>query len=401
MLCLEGGGYLYLTIQKERNPLFFNVPTANLIKALNREEINNFLSCAYWICYHPILGWYQRPDSQGDVGFGNITSDAVGSRISSIQDTTLSIATYGDSFTQGIEVDDKDTFQAQLSTRTGVRVENYGILGFGTDQALLYLEKNLQRGDRPRIVILGILSENMNRLMNAFRPYYTYPSIDITFGMKPILVSRNQSWEFVHNVVPSTLSDEQLAQLIDAASPYDAFAKLRTEHVVFPYSLSTFHFLSNAGPSAYYKWPGQTEEAQEKLQFILERFSKNAETYSFIPVVLFLPMNTDQLFLSETPQLHKSLPVSHDTLTVIDISKEVRSHKWTKETLPSDYTPYLVKTHPSAKGYSLITDIIHAKLCTESRIKAQEDLHKKLCATFIASAPTDNATTEPLTDLLP
>ena len=43
----------------------------------------------------------------------------------------------GDSFTQGNEVSDQDTYPAELERILGVPTANLGVSGYGPDQALL------------------------------------------------------------------------------------------------------------------------------------------------------------------------------------------------------------------------------------------------------------------------
>ncbi len=49
---------------------------------------------------------------------------------------------------------------------------NFGVGGYGTDQALLKYE--LHEGAAPKLVMLCVLPENVNRVVNIYRPFYTY-----------------------------------------------------------------------------------------------------------------------------------------------------------------------------------------------------------------------------------
>ena len=81
------------------------------------------------------------------------------------------ITTYGDSFTQGGEVNHSETWQAYLTDLLQADVYNFGVGAYGTDQAYL---KYLKYGDRLKthFVILGIMTENINRCLNSYRPFY-------------------------------------------------------------------------------------------------------------------------------------------------------------------------------------------------------------------------------------
>jgi len=64
---------------------------------------------------------------------------------------------YGDSFTEGSGVDPEHAWSNVLSQLLHCRVANFGVSGYGTDQAYMRFLNN-QR-DPARVVVLGFLSE--------------------------------------------------------------------------------------------------------------------------------------------------------------------------------------------------------------------------------------------------
>jgi lysophospholipase L1-like esterase len=81
------------------------------------------------------------------------------------------IVALGDSFTFGDEVGDAEAWPQQLARRLpGVEVLNLGVHGYGHDQMLLYLQEEGVRY-RPDVVLLGFLSDDMERNVLAFRDY--------------------------------------------------------------------------------------------------------------------------------------------------------------------------------------------------------------------------------------
>jgi len=83
------------------------------------------------------------------------------------------IVCFGDSYTYGSEVPDGDDWPAQLESRLpGTEVLNFGVPGYGTDQALLRFRREGLHG--ASIALLGVLIENIGRNVNRYRPlYYT------------------------------------------------------------------------------------------------------------------------------------------------------------------------------------------------------------------------------------
>lgn len=87
---------------------------------------------------------------------------------------TLRIATFGDSFTWCSEVEDHETWQVELERlEPRALVQNFGVGGYGTDQALLRFRRKRDELDAD-VVCIGMLLENIGRNVNRYRPLY-YP----------------------------------------------------------------------------------------------------------------------------------------------------------------------------------------------------------------------------------
>ncbi|MEA2625087.1 MAG: hypothetical protein QOD06_1132 [Candidatus Binatota bacterium] len=85
------------------------------------------------------------------------------------------IATFGDSFTYGVDVRFRETFQTYLSDLLHADVYNLGVGGYGTDQAYLRFRRDYPKLRTP-IVVLGLISENINRTVNVYRRFYYPPT---------------------------------------------------------------------------------------------------------------------------------------------------------------------------------------------------------------------------------
>lgn len=84
----------------------------------------------------------------------------------------IRLAGFGDSFTHGAEVDLEATWENRIEAMDpGLEVLNFGVDAYGLDQSYL---RYLQDGSRfdPHIVLIGFMSENINRAVNVFRPFY-------------------------------------------------------------------------------------------------------------------------------------------------------------------------------------------------------------------------------------
>lgn len=83
----------------------------------------------------------------------------------------LRVACFGDSFTHGDEVSNADTWSEQLEhTHPRIEVLNFGVGGYGTDQALLRQRRNGLHG--ARVACMGLFLDNVGRNVNRYRPWY-------------------------------------------------------------------------------------------------------------------------------------------------------------------------------------------------------------------------------------
>jgi len=128
------------------------------------EEPGDF--AAYLRVHDPQLGWPALTDASGQDGTGARPSPAFPDRGTGV----AAISTYGDSFTWSAGAGDEEAWPEVLGNFFGVRVDNFGVGGYGSDQAFLrYRQKAASGVDKAPIVILAHLSENVIRNLNQFR----------------------------------------------------------------------------------------------------------------------------------------------------------------------------------------------------------------------------------------
>ena len=139
---------------------------------------------------HPELGW------PGKDGFPlNLTP--TGARQSPanerLAENPVCLSLYGDSFTYGTEVGDSEAWSNLLASRLQCRVENYGVPGYGTDQAVLRFIGN--RADEAPLTILGVYPVNLQRNLNQWSLLIAGPHA--VFGFKPVFSERGERVELV------------------------------------------------------------------------------------------------------------------------------------------------------------------------------------------------------------
>ncbi len=129
--------------------------------------------------YHPEFGWDN-----------NTYPTPWGERPRSVEYHKSLIAAFGDSFTQCYQVGDNETWEERLSVLLQANVYNFGVGGYGPDQACLKFLSLFPKVRTP-IVILGLTTENINRIVNVYRPFY-YQDPRIKMPKPRFILSRDR-----------------------------------------------------------------------------------------------------------------------------------------------------------------------------------------------------------------
>ncbi len=125
--------------------------------------------------FDPDLGWTNRPTPPDHPSRERINSlGARGTReypLPRPPGSTRALC-FGDSFTYSAEVADEEAWAAQLEALDPrVEVLNFGVPGYGTDQALLRY-RGLPAELEADAVLVGFLLENIGRNVSRYRPVY-------------------------------------------------------------------------------------------------------------------------------------------------------------------------------------------------------------------------------------
>ena len=290
-LCIETASF-FVTFHKGKH-LFYT------------PEINNSYE-EYLSIRDEVLGW---PSSE--LLTDNSKYDSSGSRVipafPNPTDTQNCISLYGDSFTHSAEVGNKHAWSNVLSILVGCRVANYGVGGYGSDQAFLRFKKNIN--DSSKIVFLNHLSENILRNVNQFRDFL-YNSEGI--GFKPrFIIDENGSLKLIP--LP-TFSAEQYLDVVLRPAQY-----LRNEYFLpdgltgitvarFPYTFSAFRAVNHFHVKAKFRGEPPYREFYNKdhpsngfevTTKILVSFHEEAIDSGKVPVITIIPMGTDLIYFME------------------------------------------------------------------------------------------------------
>jgi len=204
------------------------------------------------------------------------------------------IALIGDSFTFGNEVSYEETWGYQLNQMLGneFRVLNFGVGGYGLDQALVRYENDV-RERRPNVVIFSFISHDLFRTMWVY-PFIAMPEWNMPFS-KPRFVMRDG--ELVNlNLTPlsteAIFSGESISDLplLEYDRGYRA-SDWQTHWYQFFYLIrlltSLFPPWEAVGPDSSGDGLIATNAA------ILKTFVRSVKEGGSVPLVVFLPMKMD------------------------------------------------------------------------------------------------------------
>ena len=123
--------------------------------------------------FDPDLGWSLKPHGARELRRANAAGFRA-QREYSLEppDGVVRVAAFGDSFTHGGDVSNEATWTHLLESAGRAReVLNFGVSGYGTDQAFLRYRRDGARY-RPHVVLIGFLMENLLRNVSVYRPAY-------------------------------------------------------------------------------------------------------------------------------------------------------------------------------------------------------------------------------------
>ena len=220
------------------------------------------------------------------------------------------ISVYGDSFTQGAGAKAGCSYSDFLSEILNREVANYGVGGFGTDQAYLRFINN-NRDDTP-IVILGYSVENIVRNVNRYRPLLYYNREEV-FGLKPRYIINADGGlkliplpEFDYGDFMKTISFPEKYFKYDFFAP-GTQAGVRKQK--FPFSICLFNVLKeNAHVRAKLRglsWYSEFYEfnhpsgALEVTLGIMKEFCREALKKNKKPLILIIPLPLDLAYFKE------------------------------------------------------------------------------------------------------
>ena len=325
----------------------------------------------------PTLGWpAPSPSGTGDA------REAASNRMTpTLPDGTHPcVSLYGDSFTWSSEVDHEQAWGNVLSRLLGCKVSNYGVGGYGSDQAYLRFRANTT--DRSPVVFLNHTSENILRNVNQFRDFL-YPGRGV--GFKPRFVLERGGLRLI--ALPS-FPAELYPRVVENPVPYlpyDYFVpggSSGTTTFAFPFTWSLikssghFHIRATLVGQPWYASFYRRDHESGALAVttaLLASFETEAHARGQHPIITVIPTGLDLVYFKEYRRwvyqpLLNALAVR--SITALNFGDEIIDHV-------GDGDPCALfddcSAHYNERGYALLARIAHGVLVRDRLLDALSD----------------------------
>lgn len=284
-----------------------------------RKNAGDESATAYY-GFDPDLGWTIRPNA--DVGRVNGISlglsNSIGTRNSrdyaaAKPEGRVRISSFGDSFTHGSQIPNKFTWQEILEDHDPkLEVLNYGVPGYGLDQAYLrYLKEGVKM--KPDVVLICYMSENLARNVNVYRGFYSQNPLDVEF--KPRFLLKGDGVELLPCPISSRKDYERLLdpRFFEGIAEHDYWSGASVRRGPFKPALvallekigrlakgesvpvSTHQSLEDrilARSGGHLAYRTDSEAYQVTLR-LLEKFYRDVESRGSKPVIVLFPDKPD------------------------------------------------------------------------------------------------------------
>ena len=338
-----------------------------------------------YVMFDPELGWTLRPNSVKRLYRSN-SKGLRASREYELQPPAdkVRIAAFGDSFTHGDSVAMGGTFEEQLEQLApGFEVMNFGIPGSDPGQALMRYRREGVRY-RPAIVLIGHMSENINRMVNTFRPFYFSVS-GLPFS-KPRFAVQGGRLVLIPNPLQSPDAYRELLRDPESVLPrlgeHDYFyhRNHRRSRGDFLPSVRFVRVISDqyfGQPIFLHDQYNIRSEAYQVTFRVLDQFYREALAHGSLPIIVLFPQRR------EVRLHHDGHPVPYQPLLdelrrrgyrVIDLADGFQKYDPQLELLKTRYTHY------PEEGNAMVAEWIRDVL-TQQGLTHPEGIRKALATT--------------------
>ncbi|HZS33534.1 MAG TPA: SGNH/GDSL hydrolase family protein [Methylomirabilota bacterium] len=285
-----------------QGPAFAGIPLLphrwELVRARYRRVLATAPNAISYLVPDPLLGWTIGPGRESRDGLYASSREGIRGATPGVgyasHATARRIALVGDSYTFGLEVPFADSWGVRLQEALGpgVDVLNFGVDGYGIDQAYLRFRRDAAPW-RPEVAILGFIDHDLYRSMAVYA-FVSFPEWGFPFA-KPRFVLAGERLRLANVPLPepeAILARDSIAELpfVELDPGYDA---AEWQWRAYAHSYLARYLLSRF-PRRVPARPAVSEAAREALnRAILAAFAESAAAAGAIPLVVYFPTRSD------------------------------------------------------------------------------------------------------------
>jgi len=283
LVLFESGLFLIVRLQRRSFPWL--ITKKDDVPTMDSKALMKFIDTSF----DPHLGWVRRPNSNGvengQKGPVAYHIDSIGSRTNTFEKSPAVIAAFGDSYVFCRQVEDDETWEAQLSQQEGIGVLNFGVGNYGVDQALLRYE-SMALSDTVKVVVMGFVPETICRVQSYWKHYLEFGN---TFAFKPrFKLNPEGQLILLENLVRNSKDFANFQKKLPEIREADGFykKKFRSRQFRFPYTFSLMRnplkqsmLMSALAIRGIWRGLGITSHRIENLPFALVMKSNHRDAY--------------------------------------------------------------------------------------------------------------------------
>ena len=368
-LCAEGAVRLLATSTPEGPSVMDTVLLPRDWPAVmaNRRLLWEQSSSRYGVFrFDDMLGWTVGSNRQGTGPHGETYFSSreglrtSGPDISLAGRATRAIALLGDSYVFASDVDYEDSWGHRLEQKLGptVQVLNFGVPGYGIDQAYLRYERDV-RAWHPEVVILALISHDVLRTTMVY--YQVGFAGALVPGAKPRLTIRDGRLISINLPLPKPQALFQSHRIADVPFvDYDRSYRTSDWNWHFYQWSYLLRFAVSWAPS--WRTPELDEETLTLNRVVLQTFVRRVQEDGAIPLILFLPSFTEYRDAGGRPHDRDLLGIrvlDHSDLAYVN-ALPCLDH------LPSGQILFTTGWHYTPAANELIAQCLHAVIRQES-----------------------------------
>lgn len=361
----EGGSYLavsFLSGRLRTKTLIYDPPSISL------TEYENYLRRR-----DPDLGW-PSPEE-----IGALRHDASGSRrIPAFPEPGQECVTlYGDSYTYASDVGDAEAWSNVLSRLLACRVGNFGVGGYGTDQAYLRFERN--PADRAPVTLLGIYPDDAIRNLTrdaylafgifpaSFKPRFSYSRGELVLLPMPTIPGDRLAEYSLH---PERFLEDDMLLPGTPNGPVRAQFPFFAALLRIAVSPRVRNWISGRPSWMNLYTPGDPSKGLETMQGIVDRFSALCARRDKRCAVVLFPTPNSYAYFERTGQsalTNLTQGMDRNAIRYLDVAPAI-----SRELSGQTYCALLDKPencvgHFNARGNELVAKLVHKFLLEERK----------------------------------